>query len=1025
MSTCIKMHFGMETQQADFALQLSHLIRCAPQLQLPYEVDQKHLHGIPGDELASTGLDVNQAFHFAQQAYNAGQYAQTIQLCHLLREHPNTTHRADAFLLLGASHYQLGAPDESIHWSLEAVKLRPHFVEAFYNLGNAYKMQGKFAEASNNYLMAIWLRPKFVSAHLNLASVLTKQKRYDEAIESYKLVVALSPDMVIAQFNLGSLLRAAGRLEECAHIWTLLADNLRALGHKDKALSYYRESARLLPTQHDSFLKMGSLLRELGRYEQAIESYRQSILLHPTDAVAYGQLGGVYDELDQTELAIGSYRMAIQLDPQYIDIYNCLGNALRKNGQIEDAVVVFQAALRINPEYPQLFNNLGNCYLDKGSKKEALYCYQMAITLCPTFAAAHCNLASLYKDEGRLVDALRHNQEAIYIDPLFADGYSNLGNLLKDQGRIDEAIRLYQIAISLNPNFSVSISNLGNAYKDSGRIPEAIVCYRKALSITPWFPDAFSNMVHSLIFICDWENREENFDQLTKYISHQLATGLTPSVQPFHALVYPLAPSDKLLIARKYAERAVQVARSTTNLQFVHGLPSPLSLSPTSRERVKIGYVSSDFGNHPLSHLMQNVFGFHNRNKFEVFCYSLSPNDGSPFRQKIGSEVEHFVDLSAEPLAADAARRINSDGISILINLNGYTKGSRNEIFALRPAPIQLSYMGFPGSMGADYIDYLVSDRIVTPDQYTQFYSESILWMPHSYFVNDYKQSARYALEDFSKRPKRSDYGLPEDKFIFGNFNQLYKIDPVTFDVWMRILHRAPNSVLWLLRFPPIGEANIRKEARARGISDDRIVFTDVAQKEIHINRCFLADLCLDTPLCNGHTTGCDVLWSGLPMITMPLIDMASRVAAGLSVALGCPEMIVSSYEEYEDRAVAYAQGHTGVGASISSTANPQGTDFETCCDDPSSCSCDLTETEDKVLASLPNHIRDRHGSLSLKVLRHKLESLRVTSPLFDTELWVRNFERGLQEAWALYVSGASPRHIDIATLPNSDSSYD
>lgn len=257
----------------------------------------------------------------------------------------------------------------------------------------------------------------------------------------------------------------------------------------------------------------------------------------------------------------------------------------------------------------------------------------------------------------------------------------------------------------------------------------------------------------------------------------------------------------------------------------------------------------------------------------------------------------------------DIARRISADGIHIAVNLNGYTKGARNEIFALRPAPVQASYMGFPATTGADFLPYLITDSIVAPPELHHCYSECLALMSHCYFVNDYRQSHQDILDEASL-PTRASVGLPEDAIVYACSNQLYKYDPTTFDCWMEILKRVPNSVLWLLRFPPTGEPRVRQEAAKRGVAQERIIFTDVAQKDVHIKRSGLADVFLDTPMCNAHTTGCDVLWSGCPMVTLPLERMASRVAASLCYAAGCPETVVSSHKEYTELAVELGVNH-------------------------------------------------------------------------------------------------------------------
>jgi protein O-GlcNAc transferase len=489
--------------------------------------------------------------------------------------------------------------------------------------------------------------------------------------------------------------------------------------------------------------------------------------------------------------------------------------------------------------------------------------------------------------------------------------------------------------------------------------------------------------LHAELFICDWSKREDNFKLLHKHIYKQISEGVTPSCQPFHALIYPLDSIDKLILARKYAERdinnALQGGKYKPYDKFdLHRLKGVLDKS-----RIRLGYVSYDFRNHPLAHLMQSVFGMHDRSKFEIFCFSLSESDNSSYRARIEADSEHFFDISKVISHAEAAEFIHSLGIDVLINLSGYTKGGRNEIFALKPAPIQISYMGFCSTMGAKYIDYMGADKTVIPEMYTNIYEEKIIWLPHSYFVNDYAQSMRFVLDE-AKRPKRADYGLPEDKFIFANFNQIYKIDPDTFNVWMSILKKVPNSILWLLRFPVEGQENIVKEAAKRGVAADKLFFTNVEDKPIHVNRCFLADLCLDTPLCNGHTTGCDILWSGLPMVTMPLRDLASRVGAGLCVALECPEMIKSNYADYEEFTVEMALGNPGTVAE---------------------------------LAKLPKRIAEGKGSLKLKKLRYKIEQKRITAPLFNTKLWVRNWEKGIKEAVRLATEDKSPCNIDVTKL--------
>lgn len=458
--------------------------------------------------------------------------------------------------------------------------------------------------------------------------------------------------------------------------------------------------------------------------------------------------------------------------------------------------------------------------------------------------------------------------------------------------------------------------------------------------------------------VCDWRDRDAVFARVEADIRRQLAAGLPSAVQPFHAMAYPLPPRLVLDLTVMHARHAQAAA---DRLSEGHG---PLRHPPRAPlhpgQRLRLGYVSSDFGNHPLSHLMASVFGSHDRHKVEVFCFALSADDGSHWRRRIQTEVEHFEDVSALSVTEIAAK-VAANGVQVLVDLNGYTKGARVELFALRPAPIQVSYMGFPATTGAACMDYLVTDRVVAPPPLKYCYSESLAYMPNCYFVNDYKQSHLDVLDE-KNLPRRRDFGLPEDKFVFSCSNQLYKFDPETFSTWCNILRRVPGSVLWLLRFPPFGEPRIKKEAAARGIAPERIIFTDVAGKEMHIKRSGLADLFLDTPLCNAHTTGCDTLWAGCPLLTLPLERMASRVCASLCTAAGFgPSMVAHSQRDYEERAVHLAANR------------------------PLLCN-----------------------------LRSALKASRQTCELFNTKGWVEDFERMFLQMWAIHATEGAPHDFDV-----------
>lgn len=909
----------------------------------------------------------------AYQQYNLGFYHEALGVCEQLYAADAT--RTDNLLLLGALHFQLANFSESMFYNQQCIRVDPQCAEAYGNLGNALKEIGDLVGAVQFYLKAIKLHPRFSDAYNNLANAYMQLGQLTEAMETYKMALVLDPSLVDAHSNLGNLYKAQGLLDSArlcyteairvkptfAIAWSNLAGVLKDEGQLELAIEHYREAIRLAPEFADAHSNLGNVLKECGRIQEAIQSYQHAISIRPGFAIAFGNLASSYYDAGQLELAVQTFRHAIQLEPNFPDAYNNLGNALRELRQLEQAITCYRTALRLKPDHPHAYNNLGNALKDKGMVKEAIHCYTTAARLMPQFAAAHSNLGSVLKEQGKLDQALAHYQEAITIDPQFADAYSNMGNVFKDLNRLEEAIQCYSTAIRLKPQFADAYSNLASAYKDGGRMDDAITCYRKALSLRPQFPDAFANYFHAMLFVCDWRSRDADLRTLMGFLDQQFASdAVLPSVQPFHALVYPLSMQRFQDISRRYAERA------RMNVSLVE-MPALRYKSKKSHERLRVGYVSSDLGNHPLAHLMQSVFGFHDQNKFEIFCYATSPDDGSRWRRKISDEVEHFVDISDVRNHGDAARKIHQDGIHILINLNGYTKGARNEIFALQPAPVQMSYMGFCGTLGADYIQYMVGDATVVPVAHRRFFTEKIIEMPHSYFVNDHKQSAQEVLEP-DKCPTRAQYGVPEDQFVFCNFNQVYKIDPQTFTTWMNILKRVPQSILWLLRFPPLAEANIRAEARARGIKDHRLHFTDVAPKDEHLKRGYLADLFLDTPECNAHTTGCDILWGGTPMITMAKDRMACRVASSLLQAANLSELITQTLDEYEELAVALAS--------------------------------DMEKLWD---------------------VRKRLEEDRLQCPLFDTRRWVQNLETGLTMAWERHEAGLSPDHIQVPDIYESE----
>lgn len=1016
-------------------------------------------------QLSTVGL-----LELAHREYQAGDYENAERHCmQLWRQESNNT---GVLLLLSSIHFQCRRLDKSAHFSTLAIKQNPLLAEAYSNLGNVYKERGQLQEALENYRHAVRLKPDFIDGYINLAAALVAAGDMEQAVQAYVTALQYNPDLYCVRSDLGNLLKALGRLDEAkacylkaietrpdfAVAWSNLGCVFNAQGEIWLAIHHFEKAVALDPNFLDAYINLGNVLKEARIFDRAVAAYLRALNLSPNNAVVHGNLACVYYEQGLIDLAIDTYRRAIELQPNFPDAYCNLANALKEKGQVVEAEECYNTALRLCPTHADSLNNLANIKREQGYIEEATRLYLKALEVFPEFAAAHSNLASVLQQQGKLNEALMHYKEAIRIQPTFADAYSNMGNTLKEMQDIQGALQCYTRAIQINPAFADAHSNLASIHKDSGNIPEAIQSYRTALKLKPDFPDAYCNLAHCLQIVCDWTDYEARMKKLVSIVAEQLDKNRLPSVHPHHSMLYPLSHEFRKAIAARHANLC---------LEKIHVLHKPPYKYPKelAGSRLRIGYVSSDFGNHPTSHLMQSIPGLHDKAKIEVFCYALSPDDGTTFRAKIARESEHFVDLSQIPCNGKAADRINADGIHVLVNMNGYTKGARNEIFALRPAPVQVMWLGYPGTSGASFMDYLITDVVTSPLELASQYSEKLAYMPHTYFIGDHRQmfphlKERVILTDksgakkevpdnvavinatdlspimehtqvkeirelvapdykISTRPveislkvaelptttpietmiasgqiqtsvngvvlqnglatnqtnnkaatgeevpqsivitTRQQYGLPDEAVVYCNFNQLYKIDPLTLQMWVHILKHVPNSVLWLLRFPAVGEPNLQTAAQQLGLPPGRILFSNVAAKEEHVRRGQLADVCLDTPLCNGHTTSMDVLWTGTPVVTLPGETLASRVAASQLATLGCPELVARTHQEYQDIAVRL------------------GTDRE-----------------------------------YLKAARAKVWQARTESPLFDCLQYAQGMEKLYKQMWERHSHGEKPDHI-------------
>ncbi len=526
------------------------------------------------------------------------------------------------------------------------------------------------------------------------------------------------------------------------------------------------------------------------------------------------------------------------------------GIAAMQRGDLKTAGDNFMAALEHDENFAYAHNGVGLVLAASGQIDEAMECYDTAVRLDPNFASPHINKSVIQHRTGQLAAALDSLTRALAIQPD-------------------------------NPNAN---NNLGSVLTELQQPRDAIIAYERALAVDPNYPLAFGLRLLNKAQICDWNGMQRDLPRLIEKLDRGEAAA------PPWALL-PLA--DRPDLQRKAAEAWVAAdCRGSDELG---------PFKSYAHDRIRIGYYSSDFHRHATAHLIAELFELHDRTRFEVFAFSFGPETGDEMQERLKKGVDHFIDVRAMS-NREVAEKSRELEIDIAVDLKGITVGHRLGIFALRPAPIQVNYLGFPGTVGAPYIDYIIADNVVIPDHLREFYAEKVVNLPHSYQVND--RNRKIADRAFT----RAELGLPENGFVFCCFNNNFKIIHVVFDTWMRILHAVEGSVLWLIEDNPAAVENLRWEAERRGIDGKRIVFAKRIAPEEHLARQRMADLFLDTYPYNAHTTASDALWAGVPLLTCPGDTFASRVAASLLTAVGLPELIVEHFGEYEDLAVALAK---------------------------------------------------------------------------------------------------------------------
>lgn len=688
-----------------------------------------------------------------------------------------------------------------------------------------------------------------------------------------------------------------------------------------------------------TLLAQALTLHQAGKLDAATSVYEKLLAIDDKQVSALSNLGIIFLHRSRRNEGIRLIRRSLEINPDQPVVINTLGVALQIQNLLDEAVASYDRALALRPDYAEVHYNRANTLQLLGRLDEAVVSYDRAVALRPDFVEAHSNRGIALQNLNHIEEALASYDRALVLNANNAEPHNNRGNTLKTLGRLDEALISYDRALALRPDYAEALFNRGNTLQLLNRLDEALTSYDRAIGLKSDYPYLVGTWLHCKMHCCDWNG----IDAAWTKVSNAIDLG-QKAAAPFAILAVPSTPAQQ----QHCAQICIQ--------DRFPGRTAPLSQGEGhTHDRVRIGYFSSDFGDHPVSHLIAQLIEGHDRTRFEIIGFAFGPPANDVWRQRLEKAFDGFlnVQMRTDKEVAALTRELEVD---IAVDLNGFTKGARTGIFAQRAAPVQVSYLGYPGTLGADYMDYLIADATVIPADHRKNYNEKIAYLPHSFQVNN-------STKEISDHPfSRADLGLPNDSFVFCCFNHNYKITPDLFNIWMRLLLAVAGSVLWLSGGNATAARNLRLEAEKRGISPDRLVFAPRMESlPRHLARYRQADLFLDTFYYNAHTTASDALWAGLPVLTCLGDTFAGRVAASLLKAIGLPELIAKTPSEYE-----------GLALQLATQPEP------------------------------------------LAVIRRNLALNRTSHPLFDTAHFTRHIEKAYRVMHQRYRGGLAPDHFVV-----------
>lgn len=868
---------------------------------------------------------------------------------------------AGAHSKLGAVLYALDKIGEARTHLEKALEIDCNDADAHNNLGNVLLSEGSTASAIDHYHAAAAINPNWAPPRHNLGRALVQLGRDEEAVAAYREALGLDPsDPEIAR-ALANGLAAADKSDEAIDVLkaacertpddvaTLLTLGVNYIANRERehAVATFKKASTMVPNSPDILNNLACAYIELEQYDAAIDAANRATAADPSYALAYNTLASSYTAKFMYEESARACDRALELDPTLFAAAYNRGLVLRRLGRVDEARRQLEAAVRISPDSPEGHAGLAALHRDIGMFDKAEACYRKAISVAAEPEEHIYGLATLLQSEGRADDLMAEGRRLVNDDPKCMPGYLlQAMGLTFNKERHLEIEEILLAALDICPDNFQCLMALADQYHSRWRLEEAAAVYERILERAPDNPRILSQLLDVNLSQCNWKDYDKFSRELIDRVKRDITNGTKPSADVFNLQALPV---DYAFIAEAARNKAKAVsdelawAKSSVDFSF----------KPHDRRKIRIGYVLAYTWFHSLPLVLKGIIERHDRGQFEVYGYSLQLGDDTEFDRSYRAAFDQFRDLKADS-PVSAARHIYRDGLDILIDVTGQTAVNAMSILTFRPAPVQAHFLGYSITTGADYVDYLITDGTYIPSELEPHCSEALVRLPDTFMA-----TTRAAI---SAEPTcRADHDLPEDGFVLCNFNHPCKFEPEIFGVWMRIMTRLPNSVLWLGDWSPATRKNLCREAEDRDVSDDRLIFAPILDHAEHCGRLGLADVAVDPHYHGGGVTTVDALWCGVPVVTICGKTPSSRLGTTLLKAAELPETITGSLGEYEDLVVALAN-------------------------DPE----------------------------RLKTLRRKIWDRRLTCPLFDTERYVRGLERAYQAMWKTHRAGEAPRPINI-----------